>query len=168
MDLPGRPRAPFLPAEVPETTMATEFTVRLASAKDAAAIAALSAELGYPVKPSTMGERLGRVLGLDDQRVLVAEGREGDLCGWLHARRLESLETGLRVEIFGLVVSPQARRRGVGRLLMARAEAWAAEISAESVVVRSNAKRLESHSFYPALGYLPWKTQVVYRKRPGA
>jgi GNAT superfamily N-acetyltransferase len=57
------------------------------------------------------------------------------------------------------------RRRGVGRCLVAVAETWAREISAETVVVRSNAKRVESHAFYPALGYLPLKTQVVYRKR---
>jgi hypothetical protein len=49
--------------------------------------------------------------------------------------------------------------------LVGRAETWATEISAETVVVRSNAKRVESHVFYPALGFLPSKTQVVYRKR---
>ena len=57
------------------------------------------------------------------------------------------------------------RRQGVGRSLVAQAETWAREISAETVVVRSNARRLESHAFYPSLGYLPSKTQVVYRKR---
>ena len=37
-------------------------------------------------------------------------------------------------------------------------------VSAETVVVRSNASRVESHSFYPALGYASTKTQQVYRK----
>jgi GNAT superfamily N-acetyltransferase len=74
------------------------------------------------------------------------------------------LESGFRVEITGLVVSGEMRRRGVGRSLVAQAETWAAEISAGTIVVRSNAKRVESHEFYPALGYLPSKTQVVYRK----
>ena len=54
----------------------------------------------------------------------------------------------------------------MGRALVARAEEWAREISAPTVVVRSNAKRVESHEFYPSLGYEAYKTQVVYRKKP--
>ena len=38
------------------------------------------------------------------------------------------------------------------------------EIGAEAVVVRSNTKRVESHIFYPALGFTVSKTQSVYRK----
>jgi N-acetylglutamate synthase-like GNAT family acetyltransferase len=147
--------------------MATQFKVRAAREEDAEPIAELSAELGYPVEPGTFRERLRRILGRDDQRVVVAEQADGQVCGWLQAHCSDAVETGSRVEIIGLVVSPGMRRCGVGRGLMALAETWAAEISAETVVVRSNAKRVESHSFYPALGYLAFKTQVVYRKRPG-
>jgi hypothetical protein len=50
--------------------------------------------------------------------------------------------------------------------LVAQAEAWASNISAEAVVVRSNTARGESHAFYPSLGYLRAKTQAVYRKVP--
>jgi GNAT superfamily N-acetyltransferase len=147
--------------------MPTEFKVRAATDADAEPIAELSAELGYPVELRAFRGRLRRILARDDQRVVVAELPDGEVCGWLQAHCSDALETGSRVEIIGLVVSPQMRRRGVGRGLVAQAETWAAEISAETVVVRSNAKRVESHAFYPALGYLPFKTQVVYRKRPG-
>ena len=74
------------------------------------------------------------------------------------------VESGFRVEITGLVVSPALRRRGVGRSLVDAAERWAKSLSAAGMVVRSNARRVESHFFYPALGYVPAKTQVVYRK----
>jgi GNAT superfamily N-acetyltransferase len=97
--------------------------------------------------------------------VVVAERPDGGICGWLQAHHSDALESGSRVEIVGLIVSDGMRRRGVGRGLVAQAETWAAEISAEAVVARSNAKRIESHAFYPSLGYLPSKTQVVYRKR---
>ena len=86
------------------------------------------------------------------------------VCGWLQAHSCDILEYGFRVEITGLVVSGQVRRKGVGGSLVAQAEKWASEISAGTIVVRSNSKRVESHEFYPALGYLPSKTQVVYRK----
>jgi GNAT superfamily N-acetyltransferase len=142
-----------------------EFKIRAAKPADAEAIAHLSKELGYPAELKTIRERLRRILGRDDQRVVVAEVPNGGVCGWLQAHSSIAVESGLRVEIVGLIVSETMRRRGVGRSLVAQAETWAAEISAETVVVRSNAKRVESKVFYPSLGFLPSKTQVVYRKR---
>jgi GNAT superfamily N-acetyltransferase len=142
------------------------FKVRAATARDARSIAILSGELGYPADLRTIRERLRRILARNDQRVVVAETPGGGVCGWLQAHCSDVLESGFRVEITGLVVSERMRRRGVGRSLVAQAETWAAEISAETLVVRSNTVRVESHSFYPALGYLPSKTQVVYRKQP--
>jgi predicted N-acetyltransferase YhbS len=142
-----------------------EFKIRAAKPADAEAIAHLSRELGYPSELKTIRERLRRILGRDDQRVVVAEVPNGGVCGWLQAHSSVAVESGLRVEIVGLIVSEKMRRRGVGRGLVAQAETWAAEISAETVVVRSNAKRVESKVFYPSLGFLPSKTQVVYRKR---
>jgi GNAT superfamily N-acetyltransferase len=146
--------------------MPTGFKVRAATGADAEPIALLSGELGYPADVRATRERLARILARGDQRVVVAELPDGGICGWLQAHSSEALESGSRVEIIGLIVSEGMRRRGVGRSLVAQAETWAAEISADAVVVRSNAKRLESHASYPSLGYLPSKTQVVYRKRP--
>jgi GNAT superfamily N-acetyltransferase len=141
-----------------------DFRIRGAVAGDAEAVALLSGELGYPAQPRTVAERLCRILARDDQRVVVAELADGRIGGWLQAHSCDALESGFRVEIVGLVVSGALRRRGVGRALVAQAEAWAAAIAAASVVVRSNAARAESHAFFPALGYLPAKHQVVYRK----
>lgn len=142
-----------------------EFKVRAATEGDAEPIANLSGELGYPAELKSIRERLRRILSRDDQRVVVAELPDGRVCGWLQAHCSHALESGYRVEIVGLIVSGAMRRRGVGRSLVAQAETWAAEISAETVIARSNATRVESREFYPALGYLPSKTQVVYRRR---
>jgi predicted N-acetyltransferase YhbS len=144
--------------------MPIELKVRTATEADAAQIAALSRELGYPEEARAMRDRLRRILARDDHRVYVAEAEGGDVCGWIQAHSCDILEYGFRVEITGLVVSGQMRRKGVGGSLVAQVEKWASEISAGAIVVRSNAKRVESHEFYPALGYLPSKTQVVYRK----
>jgi GNAT superfamily N-acetyltransferase len=145
--------------------MPNAYKVRAATGADAEPIARLSRDLGYPADAGTVRERLGRILGRGDQRVVVAETAGGVVCGWLQAHSSDVLESGLRVEIIGMIVSEPMRRMGVGRALVAQAETWAEEISAETIVVRSNSKRVESHAFYPALGYLPSKTQVVYRKR---
>ena len=98
-----------------------------------------------------------------EQLVLVAI-LEGQIAGWLQAQASEVLESGFRVEIVGLIVSESFRRRGVGRCLVERAEQWAKEIGAPAIVVRSNLKRVESHIFYPALGFSSSKSQAVYRK----
>jgi GNAT superfamily N-acetyltransferase len=75
-----------------------------------------------------------------------------------------TLESGLRVEITGLVVDDKARRRGVGRLLVEQIEGWAKSGNCRVLGVSSNVLRAESHAFYESLGYLQAKTQHSYRK----
>jgi GNAT superfamily N-acetyltransferase len=111
-----------------------------------------------------MRSRIRDILRSTGDLLIVAEDSLDGVVGWLQAHAAHIVESGFRVEITGLIVSPAARRRGVGRALVAEAERWAGSLSAEAVVVRSNAKRLESHRFYPALGYARTKTQEVYRK----
>jgi GNAT superfamily N-acetyltransferase len=141
------------------------FSVRAATAGDAKAIARLVVELGYPADEGIVRERLSRLAGRGDSLVVVAQSDSGEICGWLQAHSSEVLESGFRVEIVGLVTSKPMRRRGVGRLLVEYAEAWAARVGAQAIVVRSNVKRVESHPFYAALGYAQTKAQNVYRKR---
>ena len=105
------------------------------------------------------------VLGSENDLVIVAVTNGGVVVGWLQAHASHVIESGFRVEIAGLIVSPDARRCGIGRALVSRAEEWARHLSVEAIVVRSNVQRLESHAFYPALGYNVSKTQTVYRKK---
>ncbi len=141
------------------------ISVRAATEGDAKAIAALVEELGYPANEESLRERLSRLAGRSDYLVTVAQADSGEICGWLQAHSSEVLESGFRVEIVGLVTAKQMRRRGIGRLLVECAEAWAVRVGAQGVVVRSNVKRVESPGFYAALGYARTKTQNVYRKR---
>jgi predicted N-acetyltransferase YhbS len=144
--------------------MSTTLSIRPATARDAAALSRLSRQLGYPTAARVMRDRLRAILASGTDLLVVAEDHSRALVGWLQAHAATVVESGFRVEITGLVVSPGSRRRGAGRALVATAERWARSLSAKAIVVRSNAKRLESHLFYPALGYDPVKTQVVYRK----
>jgi GNAT superfamily N-acetyltransferase len=141
-------------------------TPRAARASDAAQIARLAGELGYPVDATAMAARLDALIGNPRQCVRVIDG-EGRLAGWIAAERRLSLEAGERVEITGLVVDGASRRDGVGRTLVAAAEAWAREQGIEVVVVRSNVQRQASHPFYEGLGYVRQKSQHVYAKHLG-
>ena len=140
------------------------MTIRDATLSDSAEIAALTTQLGYPTDADAITGRLAKIAGQREQLVLVAV-LENTVAGWLQAHACEVIESGFRAEILGLVVGQSCRRQGVGRRLVERAEQWAIEIGAETLVVRSNTKRVESHSFYPALGFQASKTQAVYRKR---
>jgi len=143
--------------------MSSDVIIRRATIGDASDIARLSGQLGYPVEVGVLAERLGRALGRNDQQVLMAlaGGRAG---GWLQAQAAEIIESGFRVEIVGLIVDESMRRRGLGRRLVQEVENWAVGLGAQTVVVRTNIVRAESHIFHGSLGYRQSKTQHVYRK----
>jgi len=138
--------------------------IRRAVEADAAAIAQPSTTLGYDTEPKVIASRLRAILGSDADLMIVAENSHRAVVGWLQAHATHIVESGFRAEITGLIVSPGQRRRGVGRAMVEEAERWAKAIAAEAIVVRSNVQRVESHAFYPALGYAATKTQNVYRK----
>ncbi len=59
-------------------------SVRRATVADAAAIASLSAELGYPVELGDIQKRLRALLEATDQVVLVATAADHAVVGWIH------------------------------------------------------------------------------------
>jgi GNAT superfamily N-acetyltransferase len=147
-----------------ESGMSNTVTIRSAVPADAPRLAELSGVLGYPVSTEALAGRLARLLDRAGHIVLVAELPSGQVVGWLHASEQELLETGRRAEILGLVVDAGHRGVGVGRQLVAGAEAWAATRGFDDLHVRSNVVRIESHPFYQRLGYVRVKTQHAYRK----
>ena len=138
--------------------------IREAAIGDAAEIARLSAQLGYPAPAQVFESRLQKLLASAQHAVFVAANADGGLSGYIAVEHRLIIECGERAEIAALVVDSQVRRGGVGRTLVAAAERWAAELGMGDVVVRSNAVRAESHPFYQGLDYERTKTQHVYRK----
>jgi GNAT superfamily N-acetyltransferase len=140
-----------------------KLKIRKATTNDAAAIAQLSGQLGYPVEADIMRERLERFLQLEEHAVFVAETNE--VVGWIHGAEYELLEVGRHGEIWGLVVADGQRGKGVGRQLTDAVEQWARSRGLDEISVRSNVIRPESHPFYERLGFTRYKTQHAYRKR---
>ena len=139
--------------------------IRPATAGDAAELARLSAQLGYPAAVADVARRLALLLDSPTSSVLVADAGAGRLHGFVGVERRTTIESGERVEIAGLVVDAQVRRGGVGRALIAAAEAWARQVGVHEIVLRSNVARSEAHAFYPSVGYAVAKTQHAYAKR---
>ena len=125
--------------------------IRDATPADAAAVAALLGELGYPTTAGEAAERLRR----PGERVLLAES-DGSTLG------LASLTVGSLVQyaapvarLTALVVTEAARGRGTGRRLIARAEELAREAGCDGIELTSGIRpeRQAAHRFYEALGY---------------
>ena len=146
--------------------MSNPVPIRIAQASDAPGIAALTTQLGYEVAASTVAERLARMLAKGDQQFLVAES-DGDLVGWVHVVISEFVESGSFAVIGGLVVDRGYRKKGIGRLLVAQAEAWARSQGCSIVRLWSSTERTESHRFYEQLGYANIKTQFSFVKAIG-
>jgi GNAT superfamily N-acetyltransferase len=136
-----------------------------AAIEDAAEIARLSFELGYPKTTEQTRAALERMLMSPAYFVVVAKAGGGARLGWIAVERRLSLESGESAEITGLVVAATARRMGVGKALVDAAEQWARNAGFDAIRVRSNVTRTESHPFYREIGFRQSKTQHVYIKR---
>jgi GNAT superfamily N-acetyltransferase len=142
----------------------SEVRIRTARAGDAAALADLCTQLGYPSSQGELAERLQRILGEPDHVVFVADLPGRGVCGFLHGFCGIALETGPRAEILGLVTADGQRGRGIGRRLVAEAEEWAREKGHQAITVRCNVVRNAAHAFYEGLGFACTKTQKHFRK----
>jgi ribosomal protein S18 acetylase RimI-like enzyme len=146
------------------------MNLRPAHEDDAAAVAALSTQLGYPAVPEETAERLRSLAGHPDHAVLVAEDDTGDtpdphaVVAWIHIRGSHFVESAPFAEIAGLVVDERHRGKKIGESLVEAAAAWARERGYATLRVRSNIIRERAHAFYERQGFERIKTQVVFSR----
>ncbi len=140
------------------------MTIRNAELADAARIADLATQLGYP---STTEQALVRLRTLPrdgSHAVYVAENEDG-VVGWVHVFEHLPVAHDRVAEVAGLVVDTTCRGTGVGKRLMEAAENWARTKGLSHVFLRSNVIREPAHKFYENLGYTRIKTQHAFRKQ---
>ena len=121
-------------------TTAAPF-VRSARVSDAAAVATLLDELGYP-RPSA-AEAAGRL------------------------RACYCVELALRpfVEIMALIVADAHRGAGLGGALVEASAEWARGLGVEEVCVRARVERLRAPAFYEGHGFGLDKLQNVFVRK---
>jgi GNAT superfamily N-acetyltransferase len=140
------------------------MTIREMRASDLAAVAVLCDQLGYPTSEAVLTGRFATLNGRRGEQMLVAI-HDDAVWGWIHVRRVDSLESDAHAEIWGLVVDDRVRSQGVGRALLELAERWAADHGLDRMRVRSNVVRERAHAFYERAGYNVVKRQSVFEKR---
>ena len=145
-------------------TQKSKLVVRRAKGSDAARLAQLAGELGYPTTSAQMKQRLRQIKPASQHAIFVAALPAGEVVGWLHLSVEPLLEVEIRGEVNGLVVGDGYRSLGVGAALLAAAETWARKQGCKSISVRSNVIRERAHKFYECNGYEHYKTQKAFRK----
>ena len=143
------------------------LSIRAARSDDAAALADLSTQLGYPASADTLRDRLARVRTHGVGEVFVAADAHDRVLGWTHVVPRLHLEEAPFAELAGLVVGDGARGSGVGAALLSAAEEWARRNGFAHFRVRSNVVRERAHRFYLRDGYVERKRQVVFDKALG-
>lgn len=130
-----------------------DLTIRYAQPGDAAVLAQLVCELGYETTKSEMQTRMERIATDERYRTFVAVF-DGNVCGMIGTLTCASYEhNDTSGRILALVTSRVARRRGIGRALIATAEKDFAQRGIRRVALDTRLTRQDAHKFYESLGY---------------
>jgi len=123
--------------------------IRDARPDDAAAIARLLGQLGYPTDAAAVVRRLER---LGDDRLVLAEA-DGTVAGLAQLHISPSLEYDRpAAKLAALVVDEGHRGTGVGRALVHTMEAEARSRGCELLYVTTSEHRDDAHAFYKRIG----------------
>src|SRR4051812_1100141 len=113
----------------------TSLSVRDAREADAPALADLCGQLGYPSTADATARRLAKLDADPEARTLVATTENGVIgLATVHLRETLNHEHPLG-QLTLLIVDEKNRTHGVGRALVAEAEAWAREKGCKRFIV---------------------------------
>ena len=125
--------------------------IREARPDDAAPLARLIDELGYPATKGDVSARLQLLVERGEPPLIAdLDGVVGCLT-WHMMHVLHRPRPVGRITM--LVVAAQARSRGIGAALVEAAEARLREAGCGLIEVTSNRRRVDAHRFYDRLGY---------------
>lgn len=141
-------------------------TIRAATEADAPALSTLVAQLGYPAPAEVIPERLANLARSDDNIALVAED-DGNVVAVMTARLMWVIHHDAPLAwLTALVVVDSHRGKGIGSMLLERAEEWAKHKGAHKISLSSAMHRGETHSYYDNRGYE--RSGIRFTKELGA
>ncbi|WP_329239351.1 GNAT family N-acetyltransferase [Actinoallomurus sp. NBC_01490] len=134
--------------------MSTDLVIRRARPDDAAAVAALLADLGYPANGADAVRRRLAMWEREPSGVVLVAEDDARVVGTVAVAAAPFLERdGRWGRIVALVTAAGYRGRGIGRRLVEAAERTAGDLGCVRMEVTSGRHRDGSHPFYRHLGY---------------
>jgi len=131
----------------------TGWRIRDTELNDAAELAVLMRELGYETQRPEMESRLKLISSNPAYKTFVAI-MDGCVCGMIGTLTYPSYEhNDPSGRILALVTLSAARRRGIGRALIATAEKDFAQRGIKRVSLDTRLTREDAHKLYESLGY---------------
>jgi len=129
------------------------IAIRAAKMSDAATLGQLMCELGYETTTAEMRQRLKSILSDARYSTFIAEvdNQIAGMIGTLTVSSYEHNDAGGR--ILALVTFTKARRRGIGRALIATVEKDFAQRGVRRVALDTRLTREDANTFYESLGY---------------
>ncbi len=141
------------------------LNIRQARVEDAQPITLLCKQLGYVISEEKIQIYLKSLKTATEWIVYVACESENLILGWINVYLTHGILADRQAEIGSLIVDENFRGKGIGNLLMQKAQIWAQQQGCSLIQVRSQTKRQQAHTFYQNLGYKLCKTQLVLRKQ---
>jgi len=130
---------------------------------DAAEVAVLAGQLGYPCSTPEVQARIALFSNEPTEQLRVAR-KDSHVVGWVHFQLRRSLATEPRVEVAAIVVEQALRGKGIGTALLGLAEDWGRTQGLKRIRLASRVTRPEAHRLYLKLGYTIDKTSHIFVK----
>ena len=125
--------------------------------------AIIRASLGYACEPRVVRERIASLAG-DGHCISLVDEEEGEVRGFIHALRYDTLHRFGGWDVVSLAVAPAWQSSGVGSALLSALEREVARRGGSYVRLNSRMEREEAHRFYERRGYACDKVQKRFIK----
>jgi GNAT superfamily N-acetyltransferase len=139
-------------------------SIKTAAETHAQRLMELCIQLGYKTNYNEIKERLLKIIADENSILFIAE-QNSKVIGFIHVSIRSTIESGEMAEITGLVVDESFRGKGIGKSLVKGAEEWAKLKRQNTLRVRTNIIRTETHIFYRNIGFEEKKKQTVFQKK---
>jgi GNAT superfamily N-acetyltransferase len=136
--------------------VAARLALRDARDDDAAALARLVTQLGYPSTEAQLRTRLAAMHDATARRRLFVAESDGRVAGLVVAEVSQAINhDAMTARLATLVVDEELRGQGIGRALVEHFEQWAKAQGATHASLTSANRREDAHAFYRSCGWEP-------------
>lgn len=137
------------------------FKIIEATVSDAAAISSLSLQLGYKITEADT-VRVINAIAANSYEALYVVFIGDEVVAYMQLSCMLRIESGSFCEITALVVDEKRKGYGIGKSLISLAKKWCTEQQCNSLRLRTNVKRTQTHAFYSSAGFSLVKEQKVF------